>query len=320
MLFGPEATLARDATDPEIGFFQLSTRGLQSGAGYHAGGSDTRLLRVGAVERARGHADVLGEPLDPEVVVEVSFDPLVQAFERPAPGLDLLLQSAAELRLSTGSLRVDDEPARDVQRGGATEILLDDREREVDARGHSRRRPHTPVPDEDRILFDADRGVTSLQLGTVVPVGDGASAVEQSRGGEQERTGASRGDDARCGSSIPQPGDESLILHCREDSATAGNEHDVIRSNANSTERDGTKFDADVGCNRAARTGHEDRLVARRAPSRARVVEDLQWTGDVEQLGARTYDVEDAARSRGWSSRFGRKSGHIDIYAEPGPR
>ena len=79
-------------------------------------------------------------------------------------------------------------------------VLGDEREREVDAGGDSRGRPHVAVVDVDGVGIDGDTGVGVVEQVALGPVGRRASSLEQPRGGEHERTGAHRGDPARvCG-------------------------------------------------------------------------------------------------------------------------
>ena len=60
----------------------------------------------------------------------------------------------AELRLAARALHEQHELARGHQRDVAAEVVVDEREREVHARGHARRRPHVAVAHEDRIGLD----------------------------------------------------------------------------------------------------------------------------------------------------------------------
>ena len=74
-----------------------------------------------------------GEAGDRQVLVEVLGDPGLELAQRLALG-GLGASWRAELRLAAGALEEHDEPAGDLERDLAAEVLLDERQREVHAR------------------------------------------------------------------------------------------------------------------------------------------------------------------------------------------
>src|SRR5205807_4628077 len=86
----------------------------------------------GAREVARAHAGALGECRHREVLAEVHRHPVLELAQRRALG-GWTLQRRAELRLTTGPLEEENEPAGDVAGQIGPQVLLDERECEVDA-------------------------------------------------------------------------------------------------------------------------------------------------------------------------------------------
>ena len=91
-----------------------------------------------------------GEGRHGQVLVEVVRDPRLELAQRRALG-HLRGELRAELRLAARALEEHHEPARDLERHVAAEVLLDEREREVHAGGDAGRGDDVAVADEDRI-------------------------------------------------------------------------------------------------------------------------------------------------------------------------
>ena len=119
-------------------------------------------------------------------------DPLLHVAQRVAVR-DLRGELRAELRLIAGAAQEEHEPAGDGERDVATEVVLDQRECEVHARGDAGGRVDVAVAHEDRIRLDGDRRVELRQRVAHRPVRRRPAAVEQAGLGEDERTGAHRG-------------------------------------------------------------------------------------------------------------------------------
>lgn len=121
-------------------------------------------------------------------------DPLLDLTERFAPGC-LRGQLRAELGLVAGASEKDDEVPGDGQCRVPAVVLLDQGEREIDARGDSGGGGELPVPHEDRIRVDVHGGVRPGQVVADGPVRGDPMAVQQSGRGEQQCPRAD-GDDA----------------------------------------------------------------------------------------------------------------------------
>ena len=85
----------------------------------------------------------------------------------------------AELGLAAGPLEEEDQPASDLHRDLAPQVLLDQRQGEVHARGDARRCPDVPVADEDRLGIDLELRVAARELGGRRPVSGDGLALEQ---------------------------------------------------------------------------------------------------------------------------------------------
>ena len=119
-----------------------------------------------------------GERLDGEVVARVLGDPLLDLAQWLALG-GLGGELRAELGLVARAAQEDDEVAGDGEGDVPAEVLLDQGEREVDARGDPGGRGDLSVAYEDRVRVDLDGRVVAGQLVAVRPVGGRPAAVEQ---------------------------------------------------------------------------------------------------------------------------------------------
>ena len=142
---------------------------------------------------ARAHRGARGERLDAEVVPGVGGDPALEvaqtvALRRLRGELD------AELRLVPRASQEEHQPAGDGERGLVAEVVLDEREREVDARGDSGGGEDVAVTNEDRVGFDPNSRMTARECLARGPVSGRAPAVEEPGGGEHEGAGADRRD------------------------------------------------------------------------------------------------------------------------------
>ena len=72
-----------------------------------------------------------------------------------AVGLRLQFEQGGVLRLPAGAPVIQDEFLRHRPRHGRAQILLDHREREIDARRHAGRSPDPAIDDEDPVFLDA---------------------------------------------------------------------------------------------------------------------------------------------------------------------
>jgi len=106
----------------------------------------------------------------------MAVDPIVKRAE-PVVGC-LQGQGGAELCLTTGTLEENDEVAGHGERHGTTEVLFNERQRQIDPSCHSGRSPDWTVAHENRIGLDAHGRKPLCQPGAVLPMGRGAAAVQ----------------------------------------------------------------------------------------------------------------------------------------------
>ena len=299
-LHGPEPAAAGDGVDRHDPGLErepgaLDAQRLDVGGGRHPG-----LGLEGAGEVALAHARARGERGDRQVGVEVVGHPRLQLAQRRAVGR-LRGELGAELGLAAGALDEDDEPAGDIERDPRAEVLLDEREREVHARGDARRRAQRAVDDEDRVALDRDRGVAALQLVAPAPVRRRAAPVEQARRGEDERAGTD-------GRHAPRPlrdGADGLHdLRRRMAGARATGDQQRVDRPADVLERPGRDDPVPRAGRdrRAAGPDDLDRVRGRVAAGAAlrRGGEDVGGAGDVEGLDVGEGHHDDAA---GWHRR-----------------
>ena len=93
-----------------------------------------------------------------------------------------------ELGLPSGTVQEHDQPAGHGLGHVDAEVLLHQRQREVDAGGDPRARPVLPVADVDGIGVDGESRVLRRQLAGAGPVRGHPSPLEQSGCGAQERS------------------------------------------------------------------------------------------------------------------------------------
>ena len=147
-----------------------------------------------AREKLRGLMQARGrQRLHRESAGGVRAHPLLHLAQRLALG-GLRGQRRAELRLPAGALHEHHQPARHLERRLGAEVVLHQRQRQVDARRS--RRPRSTRRRRARRCCRARPRHRWVALAEPVdrrPVGRDPAAVEQSRPGQQEGAGAHRG-------------------------------------------------------------------------------------------------------------------------------
>ncbi len=170
---------------------------------------------------------------------------------------------------------------------GTAEILLHQRQRQVDARGDPRGGPDRAVAHEDRVRLDPGQRVAPGQRGALRPVGHGPPPVEEPGRAQQKGPGADRGDPARARGPRPHPGHQGRIVAGRQD-AGAARDHQGVQRRVEIRQR--------IGHQPQARRGGEPEVAGRDHPRRvgrayrAALVgggEDLERPGHVEELHRR---------------------------------
>lgn len=156
-----------------------------------AAGGRAGLVAEGAGEVARGEAGAGGERLHGQVVGRVLGDPALHLPQGIAAG-GLRGELGAELGLVARPAQEHHQVAGDGQGGVPVQVLLDQGQREVDARGDAGRGGDVAVTDVDGVRLDRDGRVVAGQLGAVAPVGGDPAAVQQARPGQQDRPRADR--------------------------------------------------------------------------------------------------------------------------------
>src|SRR5260370_37926600 len=99
----------------------------------------------------------------------------------PGPGGGLAGKRGAELGLTTRAPNEQDEVAGHLKGRAWTEILLDERQREIDSGGDAGRGVDIAVAHEDRVRIDLDRRVSAGEGVARGPVRRRAAAVEAPR-------------------------------------------------------------------------------------------------------------------------------------------
>ena len=91
---------------------------------------------------------------------------------------DLKLKRLGKLTLSAGTLEVNDQLSRDGERRARTLVLLDERQRQVDSRGHSSRRVILAVANEECVRVHSQRRKLALEVLGRSPMRCHAATVE----------------------------------------------------------------------------------------------------------------------------------------------
>ena len=195
-------------------------------------------------------------------------------------------QRRAKLRLPARALQEDDEMAGHRQGELAAEILLDQRQRQIDSGGDAGRGPDVAVADEDRVGLQAHGGKASGEFGAAPPVRHGATAIEQAGGRQQKGAAADRRGPPRRLRPRLDPADEFSVLAGRIDAGAAGDDQRV-QGHARGGEFAGRETQAGR-CRHQRSVGHHDGIVGARTPACENEIvgrgEDLERPGDVEQL------------------------------------
>ncbi len=182
-----------------------------------------------AGEVPRTHRHPRREPIDGVVGVGMLADPCLELAQRVPRGA-LRVELRAELRLTAGTLHVHDELARDGAGNVLAHVVGDEREREIHARGDAGRRPDVAAAHEDAIALDDDFGVFPLQALARGPMGGRRPPVEQSRGGEDERTRTHRGDAAAAAGEVRDRAHELRVTGGGERALAADDDERVDRA------------------------------------------------------------------------------------------
>ena len=252
---------------------------------------------------ARAHRGARGERLDAEVVPGVGGDPALEVAQTVALRR-LRGELGAELRLVPRPSQEEHQPAGDGERGLVAEVVLDEREREVDARGDSGGGEDVAVTNEDRVGFDLNSRMTARECLARGPVSGRAPAVEEPGGGEHEGAGADRRHPAGVAGEGADAADELGVVGGDAGAVTACDDQGVERAAEGVEIGVGDELEAARGTHRHASAGRDHDPVSGVAapalaqpPGRAR--EHLERPAHVEALHSGEADDHHAAGRHG---------------------
>lgn len=259
-----------------------------------------------------------GERLDGEVLAGVFGDPLLDLAQRLASGR-LRGELGAELGLAARAPQEHDQMAGDDEGGLAAEVLLDEREGEVDAGGDARGGGDPAVAYVDGVGVGPHGRVVPGEPVAVRPVGGRAPAVQQARPGEQQRAGADGDQPVGTGTVRPQPVGEPGV---RLPGARPARDEQGVRGGRLGEGAVGDEGQTAGGTDRhPVEGGGTDAVRAGTPGPGAR--EDLRGPGDVEALHPVEEDDQngshllDSWRSPRWPQ--GRTS-HLSCHLRAGLR
>ena len=224
-----------------------------------------------------------------------------------------------ELALAAGPAEEHHQPAGHGLGDLDAVVVLDERQRHVDAGGDAGRRPHVAVADPDRVGVDVDGRVLAGEALGPRPVRRRPPAVEQAGGGEQEGAAAHADDPARTGrASVGDGIDERGVVD-------GGARHPLppgtrrVSTSATSSSARGHELQPALGAHRPGGDRGDGDVVAGvagagRAEHAVGAGEDLVRPGDVERLHAVEGDDHDSAGGGAcvdvWAVRTAWRQGH----------
>ncbi len=135
----------------------------------------------------------IGQRLHRQLTRGVLEDVALNLAQRLARGLPARTSVALNCDWLPGRRRNSTRWRAICKRRVAVEILLDERQSEVHARGDAGRGPDRPVAQEDRLGVHVHCGIARGELGGRCPMRGRTAAVEQTGRRQQESAGAHRG-------------------------------------------------------------------------------------------------------------------------------
>ena len=184
-------------------------------------------------------------------------------------------------------------------------VGLDEREREVDARGDPGRRPHAVLPQVDRVGVDVQRRIRGGEVAGVAPVRGDREPVEQPGRGEQERPRAHRHDPLGLPCRLPQPGDQGVVGGRQARTAATGHQQRADRARLRQRPV-GQQPQPALGPHGPRARGDERHPVAVAGHPAGGRHEHLVRAGHVERLDAVEDRDDDVVRGHGLTVAAGR--------------
>jgi hypothetical protein len=288
-----EPAAPRDLLDRLLRAVERDAGGLDPRRLHVDGGRHADLPAKGTREVARAHAGPFCKGGDRQVLAEMVGDPCLKLAQRLPLG-DLGRQLRAELRLAARTLQEEHEPAGNLERRAAAEVLLDQCEAEVHPGGHSGGGVDVAVLHEYRIRLDVDRGVAAAQGFARRPVRRRPVAVEEPCPGQQESPAAHRRDSSRSLRGARDPADQPRVIERVGDTLPADDHERVDRAAAGPYGAIGAEVQAARGRDLSLLGGDDlERVGPLGQPGGHR--EHLGGTGQVERLKTVERKQDDAA-------------------------
>jgi hypothetical protein len=151
-----ESAAPHDVFDPLVRLLESTPCGIDANAFDRSGWGAFPRLSVLAGEIAGTHAGALGETFNAKIGGQILGDPAFQLPEGVARRLCLSGQERAVLRLAAHAPEIDHEDTCHVHGDGSPTVLLDQRERQVDARRYAGRRPYPSIANVNRVRLHGD--------------------------------------------------------------------------------------------------------------------------------------------------------------------
>ena len=160
----------------------LRARGLGTQSHDRSRGAGARLRLEQPREIARAHAGLGRELLHREPLAQIAAHVIEQRREAAVGALEL--EQRRELRLPTRPAVIHHELLRHLARHGLAQILGDERQRQVDARGDAGRAPELPGLHEDAVRIELHARKLPREIVAARPVRGGRASIEQPGGRE----------------------------------------------------------------------------------------------------------------------------------------
>src|SRR5258706_15914818 len=145
-----------------------------------------------STELSRAESGSVGQQLDRQRFAKVLLCESQRNLN--AIGFGIELQHCGMLRLTASAAMMNDKHPRGALRCLLAQVAFNETEREINPSRHPSGRPHGPVCNEDPIHFDGYPGEPPAKFFGERPVRRRASAIQNSRFRQRERSDTDRGD------------------------------------------------------------------------------------------------------------------------------
>ncbi len=278
-----------DPVDRLVGGLDADAGGLQAQALDGLGGGEAGLGGEGAGEVARAHGGLGGQALDVQRLGEALAHPVHQGGE---PAMHAAgVQQGGELRLAARPAVVHHELLGRCAGHLRAQVVLDQRQGQVDAGGDPRRGPGVALAHEDPVGLQADGRIAPGEFVGAAPVGGGPLAVQQAGLGQQIGARTDAGHPPGPGRGRLQPGDDLRQVRQRPRAVAAG-DHDGVDGSV--VQRVGGHLHAG-GAGDGAAVGGQDRQLVGVRPVAPGDLEGGDRAGGVQQLEVGKDHEGDAA-------------------------